>query len=127
MEDAIQTSASPASPAASLRPWLLLLTVSLASFWVNAGAFTTLGVLLPRMIREMGWGWTEAGLGFTILGAAVGLSSYFPRYLIRRHGVRAALIVGTLVMASGFASLGAVRGGSGCSISERHCAGSAIR
>lgn len=92
------------------RPWLLLGIMSVASFWLNAGVFTTLGVVLPFMVKEMGWGWTQAGLGFTILGASVGLSSYFPRALIRRHGVRAALLVGTIVMATGFACLGQAHG-----------------
>lgn len=94
----------------SLRPWILLGTMSLASFWVNAATFTTLGVLLPHMVRELGWGWTAAGFGFTILGASTGLSSYLPRYLIRGYGVRAALIVGTLTMMAGFLCLAEARG-----------------
>ncbi|GGC16799.1 MFS transporter [Novosphingobium endophyticum] len=94
----------------TLRPWILLGTMSVASFWVNAAAFTTLGVLLPYMVKELGWGWTAAGFGFTILGAATGLSSYFPRYLIRRHGVRAALVAGTLAMMAGMLCFSEARG-----------------
>jgi MFS family permease len=98
------------SPALSYRPWILLFSVSLAGFGVNTGTFTSLGVVLPHMVHELKWSWTLAGGGFTILGAAVGLSSYFPRVLIRRFGVRATLIAGAACMALGFLCLSAVNG-----------------
>lgn len=61
------------------------------------------------MVKDQGWSWTEAGLGFTILGACCGASSLFPAYLIRRIGVRGALALGTGVMGLGFASLSLTR------------------
>jgi MFS family permease len=54
------------------------------------------------MVKEEGWSWTEAGFGFTLLGAATGGSSFIPPSLIRRFGVRATLLCGTAVMAMGF-------------------------
>ncbi len=92
------------------RPQILLGVFSLVGFLINAATFTSLGVVLPRMVDELHWTWREAGLGFTILGAACGFSSFVPAFLIRRLGVRATLVAGSLVMAGGFAALAAVQG-----------------
>jgi MFS family permease len=62
------------------------------------------------MVKDLHWTWTEAGLGFTLLGACCGASSTLPAYLIRRIGVRAVLLVGTGVMAAGFLCLAATGG-----------------
>lgn len=93
-----------------LRPWVVLFAVSLAAFGVNSGTFTTLGVVMPHMVKEMHWSWTKAGLGFTVLGASVGLSSYFPKLLIRRFGVRATLMAGAASLFFGFFCLSITRG-----------------
>ena len=84
------------------RPWLLLAVFSAVGFLINAATFYSLGVVLPDMVREEGWSWVQAGFGFTLLGAAVGSSSYFPALLIRRFGVRPTLLIGTAVMMAGF-------------------------
>lgn len=84
---------------------MLLGIVSLVGFVVNACTFTTLGVVLPRMVAELDWSWTASGIGYTILGATVGLSSYLPRALLRRRGVRACVAAGTVSMALGFLCL----------------------
>ena len=93
-----------------LRPWVVLFAVSLAAFGVNSGTFTTLGVVMPHMVKEMHWSWTQAGLGFTILGASVGLSSYFPKLMIRRFGVRATIMAGAASLFIGFFCLSVTRG-----------------
>jgi MFS family permease len=93
-----------------LRPWVVLFAVSLAAFGVNTGTFTTLGVVMPHMVKEMHWSWTQAGLGFTVLGASVGLSSYFPKLLIRRFGVRATLVAGAASLFIGFFCLSITQG-----------------
>ena len=49
-------------------------------------------------------------LGFTILGASVGLSSYFPKLLIRRFGVRATIMAGAASLFVGFFCLSVTRG-----------------
>ncbi|HZC15493.1 MAG TPA: MFS transporter [Caulobacteraceae bacterium] len=88
------------------RPWILVSVFSALLFLITAATYNALGVVLPAMVREEGWSWTEAGFGFTLLGAATGASSFLPPVLIRRWGVRTTLLCGTAVMASGFFCLG---------------------
>ena len=83
-------------------PWFVLLSFSLMFFLVTAGTFTSLGVVLPDMVHELGWDWTAAGLGFTLLGISCGLSSYPPAYMIRKFGVRATVLFGTAILVAGF-------------------------
>lgn len=92
-------------PARRSNPLVVLASFSLLYFLVSAGTFSSLGVVLPAMVRELGWNWTEAGLGFTFLGLACGLSSLVPMVLIRRIGVRATLLAGTALLVLGFAGL----------------------
>lgn len=87
------------------RPWLLLIVFSVLLFMIMAATFSSLGVVLPSMVSELKWSWAQAGLGFTLLGAFCGGSAWFPPILIRKFGVRAALLVGTAVMALGFLCL----------------------
>lgn len=79
--------------------------MSLVFFVVSAGSFSSLGVVLPAMVKELGWSWTEAGLGYTFLGITCGLGTFVPAILIRRIGVRGNMIVGTLVLTSGFGAM----------------------
>jgi OFA family oxalate/formate antiporter-like MFS transporter len=79
--------------------------LSLVFFVVSAGSFSSLGVVLPSMVREMHWSWTQAGLGYTLLGVACGLASLAPAVLIRRIGVRGSMMVGTACMAAGFGAM----------------------
>ena len=51
------------------------------------------------------WSWTEAGMGFTVIGACIGGSSYLPAILIRRFGVRVTLLLGTVLVAACLAAL----------------------
>ena len=99
-----------AMPKFEWRPWLLVAAFSLVFFLINASTYSSLGVVLPNMVQEEHWSWTVAGLGFTLLGAATGASSYIPAFLIRRVGVRATLTLGTAVMATGFGCLGVTHG-----------------
>lgn len=84
------------------RPYLALAALSLLFFVITAGSFTSLGVVLPEMVTGLGWSWTEAGLGYTVLGVSCGLASLAPALVIRRTGVAAALILGGGLMALGF-------------------------
>jgi MFS family permease len=86
-------------------PWVTFTALSLVFFVVSAGAFSSLGVVLPAMVRELHWSWTQAGLGYTFLGLACGLASFVPAILIRRIGVRGDMIVGTLLLVSGFGAM----------------------
>ena len=87
------------------RPWLTFAALSLLFFLVNAGTFNSLGVVLPAMVGDLHWSWAVAGAGFTILGVACGLSSFLPALLIRRLGVRAVMLLGGLLLVTGFTIL----------------------
>ncbi len=105
----------------SLRAWATLGSVSLLFFLVTALTFSSLGVVLPAMIGELGWSWSSAGLGFSLLGVFCGITATIPAMLIRRFGVRATLLGGGVIMALAFAALAAAHDITlyfiGCSLS----------
>ncbi len=90
--------------------WAALGALSALFFLITAGTFTSLGVVLPDMVKALAWDWSSAGLGFTLLGLATGLASFAPAVVVRRAGVRAALLLGAATMAAGFVCLYAVQG-----------------
>jgi MFS family permease len=90
------------------RPWLLVAAFSLLLFLITAATYSSLGVVIPAMVPELGWSWEHAFLGFTILGVFTGLSSWLPALLIRRIGVRGTVLAGVAVMAGGLACLSRV-------------------
>lgn len=92
------------------RPWVLLGAFSLLLFLITASTFSSLGVVLPSMIREQKWSFASAFLGFSLLGAFCGGSSWLPAILIRRIGVRVTIIIGSAVMVAGFLCLTAAKG-----------------
>jgi MFS family permease len=92
------------------RSWTLLGALSLLLFLITASTFSSLGVVLPAMIKDQQWSFASAFLGFTLLGAFCGGSSWLPALLIRRIGVRATIIVGSAVMIAGFICLAMARG-----------------
>lgn len=85
-----------------------LATLSTLDLLISAATFSSLGIVLPHMVSELEWSWSQAGLGFTILGAACGGSSLLPTLLIRKFGVRLALICGALLMALGLYTMSSV-------------------
>lgn len=97
-------------PSRGSSPAAALLSLSLLLFVATAGTFASLGVALPDMVASQGWSWTKAGLGFTLLGVACGLTSLAPAAVIRTLGVRATLIGGGVLMAAGFACLATTHG-----------------
>lgn len=88
-----------------LGAWLVLSAFSFMFFLVTAATFTSLGVALPYMIQDLGWDWGVAGVGFSILGIACGVSGYVPAYLIRRWGVSSTIVIGSVLLSVGFLSL----------------------
>lgn len=91
------------------RPASQLLSLSALDLLISAATFSSLGVVLPHMVQELEWNWSQAGLGFTLLGACCGGSSLLPPILIRQFGVRATLVIGALLMAGGLYTLHEVR------------------
>ena len=85
----------------------LYLVISLIFFHVTAATFASLGVVLPSMIAELQWSWTEAGFGFTALALFTGLFSPVAAESLKRLGLRGNYAAGGAAMASGFLLLGA--------------------
>ena len=83
-------------------------TMSTLELLISAATFSSLGVVLPHMVSELDWNWSQAGFGFTILGAACGGSSLIPTLVIRKFGVRMALIFGGVMMAAGLFTMSSV-------------------
>ena len=86
-------------------PWVTFTALSLLFFLVSAGTFSTLGVVLPAMVRELGWNWKQAGLGYTLLGVTCGLTSIAAAASVRRIGVRGTLLAGGAMLVAGFGAL----------------------
>lgn len=89
--------------------FLVLAALSLLFFMLNACTFNGLGVVLPYMVEELGWAWAVAGLGFTFLGLACGLSSLAPAIAIRRIGVSRTMLLGGAILVVGFACMAVAR------------------
>lgn len=99
-----------ALPQHSLRAWATLALMSLLFFIITAATFAALGLVLPVMVMELGWNWTGAGFGFTLLAFCCGISSSVPATLIRRFGLRANLVAGSLVMGLAYLCLARAHG-----------------
>ncbi len=82
--------------------WLQLGIVSALFFHITAATFTSLGVVLPAMINDLGWGFGEAFLGFSIFAGVVGLVSLAPAWTLRTLGLKATFVVGGLCLIAGF-------------------------
>lgn len=92
------------------RAWASLAVMSALYFIITAATFGSLGLALPAMVKELGWSWTGAGFGFTLLGFLCGITSGVPAGLVRRFGVRACLLAGAAVMALAFFCLSRTNG-----------------
>ena len=106
---------------APFRAWVTLVAVSVVFFLITAVTFSSLGVVLPAMVKELSWSWSGAGTGYSLLGVFCGITSIVPAFLIRRLGVRATLAMGGAVMAAAFACHAFTQGLglflAGCSLS----------
>jgi MFS family permease len=91
------------------RPWAVLGVFSLLQSLITISIYTALGIALPLMVKDEAWNWTEAGMGFTVIGFCIGGSSYIPTILIRRFGVRATLLLGSVCVAAGLAAFAVTR------------------
>lgn len=88
-----------------MQRWVPFALISAFFFYVNAATFTSLGVALPYMIEDLGWSYTEAGAGFSLLAFMVGLSAMVPAWIIRGGGIKATFLVGAGIMSTGFTFL----------------------
>lgn len=92
------------------RKWAVFAILVGGFFVLNASTFASLGVVLFVMADDLGWSYTSAGLGFTVLGLAVGLTSFLPAILLQRIGARRTFTLGFACVALGFASASASNG-----------------
>jgi MFS family permease len=92
------------------RAWATLGLMSALYFIITAATFGSLGLALPAMVNELGWSWTGAGFGFSLLGFFCGITSAVPAGLVRRFGVRTCLLMGSVVMALAFLSFARTHG-----------------
>ena len=82
--------------------WVVLAALAFAFFFVTGTTFTSLAVVLFTMCADLHWSQTEAGLSFSLLGLACGLTSPLPAVAIRWIGARWTVSGGALVLAAGF-------------------------
>lgn len=94
----------------SLRAAGLFAVLSLIFFQITAATFASLGVVLPAMIGELEWSWTEAGFGFTALALFTGLFSPVAAASLKRLGLHGNYALGGVVMSAGFAMLSMTNG-----------------
>lgn len=85
--------------------WALFAVISAIFFLISGATFSSFGVILPSMIEELRWTWSQAGLGITLFAFMVGLASPVPAWILRRFGIKATYGIGGAVMATGFALL----------------------
>lgn len=90
--------------------WGIFAIVSAIFFFINGSTFTSFGVVLPFMIEDLSWSWTNAGLGFTLLALSTGLASMFPAWTLRTFGIKATFGFGGVLMALGFGLLALTHG-----------------
>ena len=91
----------PTGPA-NLKRWWMFALASAFFFFITASTFSSLGVVLPYMIEEFSWSWSQAGAGFSLLALLVGLAGALPAWTIRRFGIRATYALGAVALACGF-------------------------
>ncbi len=89
----------------AVKRWGMFAIVSLMFFLITGASYGSLGVALPFMMQELGWSYTDAGTGFTLLGLANGLTAILPALMLRRFGIGATYGIGGLAMAGGFVLL----------------------
>ena len=94
----------------TIKRWWLFTIASLYFFLITAATFSSLGVVLPYMIEEYSWSWSEAGTGFSLLALMVGLAGALPAWTIRRFGIKATYLIGSGIMAGGFILIAAGTG-----------------
>jgi MFS family permease len=81
---------------------VLFAVISAIFFLITGATFNSLGVVLPFMIEELSWSWSQAGAGFSLFALTVGLASTVPAWILRRFGIKATYGIGGAFMALGF-------------------------
>jgi MFS family permease len=82
--------------------WVVVAAGALIT-WVAMGALLSLPVFLAPMAADTGWSRGGIGLAMTLDFLVMGISSFFWGNLSDRHGPRAILLLGVLLLGSGLA------------------------
>ncbi len=77
--------------------WILLGALSSIYFFSVGTVFYGFSVIVPEMIKDLGWTRGEASLGFSILGFVLGMSGPLAAYCIGRFGARRTMVSGGLI------------------------------
>lgn len=92
------------------RSILIMIVASLGFFFVTATTFTSLGYVLYTMVADLGWSQAAAGMSFSFLGLACGLSSPLAPMLMKWIGTRLTMFLGGVVLGVGFLLAATVHG-----------------
>jgi len=92
------------------RSILIMIVVSLGFFFVTATTFTSLGYVLYSMVADLGWSQAAAGMSFSFLGLACGLSSPLAPMMMKWIGTRLTMFFGGVVLGAGFLLAATVHG-----------------
>lgn len=94
----------------SIKRWGLFAIVSVFFFLIIGSTYGSLGVILPSMLADLGWSWTQAGAGFTILALMTGITALIPAWMLRRFSIKTTYAIGGLCMSAGFVLLATCTG-----------------
>ena len=86
----------------ALHRWICFALVSAFFFLITAGTFSSLGVVLPYMIEEFSWSWSQSGTGFSLLALMVGLAGTAPAWVLKQFNVQTSFGIGGTLMTAGF-------------------------
>jgi MFS family permease len=92
------------------RSILIMIVASLGFFFVTATTFTSLGYVLYTMVADLGWSQAAAGMSFSFLGLACGLSSPLAPMMMKWIGTRLTMFLGGVVLGVGFLLAATVHG-----------------
>ena len=92
------------------RQFLLFLVLSAIFLQITATTFASLGIVLPSMIKELDWTWTQAGLGYTFLALFTGVFSPIAAGSLKHLGARGNYALGGSLMMMGFLALSKTNG-----------------
>ncbi len=81
--------------------WIILATLSAIYFFGVGTVVYGFSVIIPEMIKDMGWSRSEASLGFSILVLLLGLLGPVAAVLLHRFGARKIMGAGGLIAMAG--------------------------
>jgi MFS family permease len=81
--------------------WIILAALSSVYFFAVGTVVYGFSVIIPEMIKDMGWSRSEASLGFSILVLLLGLLGPVAAILLHRFGARKIMGAGGLIATAG--------------------------